>query len=103
MHDSWRYSFREFADYCLSIGISDVPKGWSIDRINNDGNYEPGNIRLANNTTQANNKRNIQKFQFNGELLSLAEISRRVNIKRQTLWSRIYLQKLNLKQAIAKN
>lgn len=56
--DEWLNDFEAFYTWANAHGYQD---NLSIDRIDNDGNYEPNNCRWANDITQNNNKRNTKK------------------------------------------
>jgi len=67
MCQQWRDSFENFLE---DMGLRPSPKH-SIDRIDVNGNYEPGNCRWATMEQQANNKRRTIFVEVNGEKLPL--------------------------------
>jgi len=61
LYEPWIGDFKAFYEY-----ISELPnydkKGYTLDRKNNNGNYEPGNIRWVNWSIQNKNKRKYKSF-----------------------------------------
>lgn len=51
--DEWRNSFKSFYEWSIENGYSEE---LTIDRINNDGNYEPSNCRWSTMSEQCNNR-----------------------------------------------
>lgn len=69
--------------------LGDRPAGRTLGRIDNDGNYEPGNVRWETPAEQGRNTRFVRRITFQGETLSLSEWSRRIGITVQSLSTRL--------------
>ena len=72
--------WNSYEAFLLDVGRRPSPHH-SLDRFpNNDGNYEPGNVRWATRQEQAANKRNSKLIPYQGQNLLAAEWGRRVGI-----------------------
>ena len=65
------------------------PPGMSLDRINNDGNYEPSNCRWTTQREQVRNRRFAKKITHDGETLHVSEWEARLGLAQGAIWHRL--------------
>lgn len=83
--ERWEHSFKNFLE---DMGHRPSVRH-SIDRIDNDGNYEPGNCRWATVTQQGRNKHNNVMLSCCGETLCQSEWAERIGISPEGIAARI--------------
>jgi hypothetical protein len=84
--DRWLESFENFL-----ADMGERPDGASIDRIDNDGNYEPSNCRWATRLQQERNKGSNRYFTINAERRALSEWCELYGANYQRVYARLLL------------
>lgn len=64
-------------------------KGFDLDRIDNDGNYEPGNVRWATRAVNTRNKRTNVMVNVDGRSLTMSEAARAAGVSSELLSYRL--------------
>lgn len=82
--ERWRYSFLNFLE---DMGTRE--KGMEIERMDNDGNYEPENCEWVTRTTQNRNKRNNRLITVNGQTKTMVEWAEEKGLSVQTISGRL--------------
>ena len=82
--DRWLESFENFL-----ADMGERPEGMTLDRIEVDGNYDPGNCRWATNAEQARNTRRNVYIEANGERMVIFDWAKRSGIHETTIMHRL--------------
>ncbi len=81
----WRDSFQHFLE---DVGLRPT-LNHSLDRINVDGDYEPGNVRWATDLEQSRNTRWNRKITYEGVTLCISEWAEKLGIPYGTIHTRL--------------
>lgn len=84
----WRDSFESFCDYVSQLSHYSTD-GYTLDRIDNDGNYEPGNVQWATHMEQLRNTRRNRFYTWNGITKCLTDWANEYGISRRALVQRL--------------
>lgn len=86
--DEWNHDFQAFYDHVVQLSGYEIA-GMTLDRIDNDGDYEPGNVRWATNSEQGRNTSVNVVLEFNGKTQCVTAWAEELGMKATTLWHRI--------------
>jgi hypothetical protein len=82
----WDNDFKAFYDWAMANGYKE---GLTLDRIDNNGNYEPSNCRWVTVKEQSNNRRSNRLLSFRGETKTVSQWAEVIGMSRDTLHHRL--------------
>lgn len=88
VHEEWRHSFPSFLEH-VSMLPNYEKEGFSLDRINNNGNYCPGNVQWATSRQQNRNNRNTRSLIHDGRIQGVSAWAEEYNLKPSILYHRL--------------
>ena len=99
MCEIWKNNFESFYQWSISNGYK---KGLTIDRIDNNGNYEPSNCRWVDRFIQNNNTRQAKLYTISGVTKTLSEWCNIYNVNRNTIKNRMQKYSCSIEEALHK-
>ncbi|MCV6799844.1 hypothetical protein OII53_28070 [Achromobacter ruhlandii] len=91
----WAISFDRFL-----ADMGECPPGMELDRIDNDGDYEPGNCRWATRSQQMSNTRRTHIVECSGEAMCLLHACKKIGLSYRTAMKRM-ARGMSAQQAIS--
>lgn len=86
--EEWNNNYQSFKEWSYANGYDDSAEfqECTLDRIDNNGDYEPSNCRWVDRITQANNTSKNHYVELNGIKMTIAEFARTMNISKNHAW-----------------
>lgn len=84
----WKNDFSSFRDWALANGYD---KRLTLDRIDNNGNYEPTNCKWSTQKEQCNNRRSNRLLTYKGETKTMTQWAESIGMNVGTLKYRLRL------------
>lgn len=75
-------------------------EGYTLDRIDPNGNYELGNVRWATAEEQANNRRNNIIIEYKGKKQTISQLCKEYHADYRTVWRRVVKCKWDIERAL---
>jgi len=97
--EEWKINNKSFYEWALHNGYKE---GLTLDRIDNNGNYEPSNCAWVTNKRNCNHTSRVHFLTYKGKTQSMSDWAEELNINYSTLRNRLNRSKMSVEEAFNK-